>query len=349
MMQHISEITTGNKNPNLTIVLPGPCQAKCSFCNWKQDDKIFDFLKNLEKLLYNLPKNFRQISISGGEPTLSPVFKDAIELIGKAKDSGKLDKVVLTTNGVNLNFDYSNLMTDIVDHVNISRHHYHDIVNQKIFNTTRIPNATDIQMIIKNCNKNGIDVNFNCVFTKENSRWKRTGLKKFIRLAKEAGASSIAFRNQYDNFEPSILQGELELNYRVKSEQSCPVCFTKVFLVDGLPIKFHHSSYEPTENKSFDKNETYELILHGNGTLSRDWACTKEVSLDILSPKISIVETDNSTAIPEKIGKCLPLPTKSTYIGCGSSYTSCGDVKNYSPKPCTTYSSCGGSSYSSCD
>lgn len=318
-MQYISELKTNNTSPNITIVLPGPCQAKCTFCNWKQDDKISKFIINLDKLLNNLPPNFKQISISGGEPTLSPVFVDVIEMLGKAKQNGKINKVVLTTNGYKLDYDNNiPIMESIVDFINISRHHYSDNLNRKIFNTNNVPDKDELQWIITRCNKIGIEVNLNCVFNEHNKNLNINSLEMFIDFAKDVNANSISFRNQYDDFEPSEVQCELELTHKAKS--SCPVCVNKTFIVNGMSIKFHHSSNEPTESKSFSKDETYELILNGNGTLARDWEGKKEVSLESKPIKMSEQKEVRSNTKPY-----IPEVTVS-YSGCGNNYIfqSCG-------------------------
>lgn len=317
-MENISKISTKNKNPNLTIVLPGPCQAKCSFCTWKQDDNEKKFLKSLKKLMKRLPKNFTQISISGGEPTLSPVLSETLTIISKAKKKGKIQKVVLTTNGVNL-LETADLMKNVVDHVNISRHHFNEDDNQKIFGTKHIPTFQTLPEITKKLNSFGIDVNFNCVLTDETKKWNENHLYNFIVMAQGCGVSSISFRNQYDDFKASELQEEVEKSYKARTEQSCPVCFTKVFLINGMPIKFHHSSFEPTEEKTFkETNETYELILHGNGVLAKDWEGKKEVSLKKDKPKERVMR------VIEK-----------TYSSCGiNSYSACN------PKKSASYSSC---------
>ncbi len=247
---HISNLKTGNLSPNFTLVLPGPCQAGCDFCNWKQNDKLGAFMINLENIFIRepniLPANFRQVSISGGEPTMSPVFGEVMEILNKSKRLGRIDKVVLTTNGFYLN-NCIPLMDGTVDHVNISRHHYDDKINASIFNTlvTRLPDETDLKEITKKLNQVGIDVNFNCVMNTRNDDFNLFELKTFIGFSKKVGATSITFRNQYDDYTTSNLQEDVEEVYKAKVEQSCPVCITKIFLVDGMNIKFHSSSNEP--------------------------------------------------------------------------------------------------------
>lgn len=260
------KIKTKNINPNFTIVLPGTCQAKCNFCFWKEDKNNSMFLKMLKKSLKKLPDLFNQISISGGEPTLSPVFDDALAIIRKYKEKGKIKKVVLTTNGINL----INKNLEGIDHINISRHHFNQEINSKIFGTTKIPNTKDLQSINDYCNKNIIDINYNVVLVSDLNT--DLNLKQYISWAKATYASSITFRNQYGEYGISSIESTLITNgYKPISESNCPVCRTTTYLVSGMKIRFHSSDYEPTESKQFDKNEVYEVILQPNGNLTRDW------------------------------------------------------------------------------
>jgi MoaA/NifB/PqqE/SkfB family radical SAM enzyme len=263
------EIQTRNLNPNFTIVLPGACQANCDFCFWKRSENEEHFLKSLKRVLKKLPPNFNQISLSGGEPTLSPVFKDTLKLILKFKKKGKFSKVVLTTNGVNLlKYDLTG-----IDHVNISRHHYHDRINKDIFKTENVPIYKDLYIINEYINSFGIDVNYNVVVTNEN---KDLLINRFVEFVKKTGASSLTFRNQYGIFDKSDIEKKL-INSGIKagSVSSCPVCITNTYYIKGVKVKFHSSAYEPTESKAFDLNEVYELILQPNGDLTRDWESKK--------------------------------------------------------------------------
>ena len=264
------KIYTNNVNPNFTIILPGPCQANCDFCFWKRESEEGSFIKSLKRVLKKLPDNFNQISISGGEPTLSPVFEDTLTLINKYKNKGKFNKVVLTTNGINLKkFDLTG-----IDHINISRHHYNDGVNQGIFKTKNIPSGEELNSINKYINKFGIDVNYNIVLVEDNEL---SDIGTFIDFAKRTGATSLTFRNQYGNYGLSKLEKTIinVLKYKPFSTSTCPVCLTNTYFVNGLKVKFHSSDYEPTESKSFDEKEVYELVLQPTGDLTKDWEAKK--------------------------------------------------------------------------
>ena len=262
-------IYTRNITPNFTVILPGPCQANCSFCYWKRDNDESSFLKSLKRALKKLPGNFTQISISGGEPTLSPVFKEALALINKYKKKGKFTKVVLTTNGIHLNkFDLTG-----IDHVNISRHHYDQEINEKIFGTKQIPKKKDLYSINDKVNQQGIDVNYNVVLTEKNQD---LDLVEFVRFVKMTGASSLTFRNQYGVYDISKVEKLLQENrYKPYSVSTCPVCRTNTYYLEGVKLKFHSSDYEPTESDFFDENEVYEVVFHPTGDLTRDWEAKK--------------------------------------------------------------------------
>jgi len=264
------KIYTNNTNPNFTIVLPGPCQANCDFCFWKREENESSFLKSLKRVLKKLPNSFTQISISGGEPSLSPVFEESLNLIKKYKNKGKFNKVVLTSNGINLmEYDLSG-----IDHINISRHHFNEGINREVFKTKNVPDSYELEKINKYINKFGIDVNYNVVLTKENETLEIGG---FIDFAKQTGASSLTFRNQYGNYGLSKVEDIVVNLWKHKpfTISTCPVCITNTYIIKGMKVKFHSSDYEPTESEKFNENEVYELILHPSGNLTRDWEAKK--------------------------------------------------------------------------
>ncbi len=67
---------------NFSIILPGDCNAKCKFCFWKRNRSESPlFLQQLAWYLDALGGVVRQISITGGEPTLSPWFDGLMEVL----------------------------------------------------------------------------------------------------------------------------------------------------------------------------------------------------------------------------------------------------------------------------
>lgn len=309
-MKHINNLKTYTANPNLTLVLPGPCNAHCSFCTWEREADESGFLSSLYKLMLHLPPDFRQISISGGEPTLSPELSSVLAAMEILKVQGKIDKVVLTTNGSNLH-GVVNLFANSVDHVNLSRHHFMDEVNQNIFKCAT-PLYENVSRSLAALSRLGIDTNLNCVLNENRSE---AFLTNYVEYAKRVGAYSVTFRNMYDDHSESQLLTHLREYYKATSVSSCPVCRTEEYLYSGMRIRCHISDEEPTKNTQLQQ-ETYELILHPDGTLSEDWAKQKPVNIE---PTL-------------KQSKAMPSTNHSNYpVDKASSYqTSCG----YRPSGC---------------
>lgn len=267
------KIKTNNSNPNFTIILPGTCQASCDFCHWKEDKNTSGFIKSLKNVLKLLPSNFTQISISGGEPTLSPVFGEALTIINKYKSKGKIKKVVLTTNGINIRkLDLSG-----IDHINISRHSFNDKVNYNIFKTKNVPSFEDLVEINNYINLCGIDVNYNAVVIENINDV--PDVLAWTEFVQATNATSVTFRSQYGIYGRTKLEESLlSRNFKSHSVNTCPVCRTSTYFANGIKLKFHSSDYEPIKSESFDKDEVYELILQQNGDLTRDWEA-KEILL----------------------------------------------------------------------
>ena len=139
-------------NPNLSIVVPGGCNANCQFCFWKKNKTCNNYLEKMKVTLSNLPSQFYQLSLTGGEPTLSPYLEDIVNSI----DRKKFKHTVLTTNGANL-LEKVNILKGKIDHINISRHRYDDNINNSIFNSKMLT-TEQVKEVTNELNKVGIDV-----------------------------------------------------------------------------------------------------------------------------------------------------------------------------------------------
>ena len=255
--------------PNLSIIVPGPCNAKCGFCFWK-DTKNADknYIAKLEAILDNMPEEFQQISLTGGEPTLSPYLADILRVIDKTK----YKKVVLTSNGTKLQDFLDTQDVDVInqiDHINISRHHYNEMFNSNIFKSKSIISNHQVQDLIDACHVFGIDANLNCVLT---DKLKTKGqIDNYLDWAKMIGADSVCFRKQHGTLDPS----PQELFYKdckLISEGNCPVCRTKVQSIGGQMVIWKASRPEPSE---VVVDDVYEVIIHPDCRITLDWAGNK--------------------------------------------------------------------------
>lgn len=265
---------TINPAANLSLVLPGPCNADCSFCFWERNDAEEEDYGNAvyNQLIALDDAGFSptQISITGGEPTLSPAFDDVMEQL-----RGLETKVVLTTNGAKLLQKIDKMSP--VDHINISRHAIDDDENYAIFGTNTVPDTADLKRLCKKANRNGIDVTLNRVI--DSGLSSKQTVNDFIKYAKSVGASAVCFRVDYgaENNDMSMLPVQDYLGQF--KESGCPVCKTYSYLIKGMPVSFKMSVMEPSSVKI---PEIYELIIQPDGRLTTDWAGMIDVDLNSL-------------------------------------------------------------------
>ena len=245
-------------NPNFSIVVPGRCNGKCSFCFWKQSKVCENYIDNLVETLNTMPSQFYQLSLTGGEPTLSPYFDKILENI----DRNKWKHTVLTTNGSNI-LKYIPKLKGKIDHVNISRHHYDDEINESIFGTDTIPDSRELRTIVKELNKIGIDVTYSAVLTEDLDS--REGTLKYIEFAKRSGARQVFLRKQHGTLSPTV--AEQSFSNLPSSTHSCPVCRNTTQKINGMTVVWKASLEEPSKSLGM----IYEVIHHEDGTLTSDW------------------------------------------------------------------------------
>lgn len=247
-----------NGIPNFTIILPGPCQAKCKFCYWKGEEVADDYMVKLEDALKKLPPQFHRVSLTGGEPTLSPYLQKVVTLLRKVR---QWDAIVLTTNGAVIDHLYD---LDI-DHVNISRHAENDIDNRNIFLTKYVPDLNDLANYINILNEKNIDVTINC--TLQDQFKNRESLLCFLTTMHTIGASAVCFRKdqRIESIEPPK---EMKWFSEPSQRWSCEACRVWYNIYLGMRVIWKSSIPEP----SLHYGSVYELIFHPNGRLTVDWA-----------------------------------------------------------------------------
>lgn len=245
-------------NPNFSIVVPGGCNGKCSFCFWKQSKVCENYIGNLVETLNSMPSQFYQLSLTGGEPTMSPYLDKILENI----DRTKWKHTVLTTNGTNI-LKYISKLEGKIDHINISRHHYDDVINESIFGTDTVPDSKKLRTIVTELNKVGIDVTYSAVLTEElNSK---EGAEKYIAFAKRSGAKQVFLRKPHGSLDAS--KAEKAFEHLPSSTHNCPVCRNTTQKINGITVVWKASLEEPSKSLGM----IYETIYHEDGTLTSDW------------------------------------------------------------------------------
>ena len=257
--------------PNFSIVLPGPCNAACEFCFTKglrqklPAEGMMGYLLRLDRTLRSLGKEFFQISITGGEPTLSPYLVPVLSVIGGYRK--RFTNVVLTTNGTRLE-GLTGVLKGTVDHVNISRHHYDDDLNAQVFRGSYDVRSGKIAECVDQLNAVGIDVSVNCVIDDTTNL---PFLMSFVDYARFTGFHAVRFRKINGDNEPAPAEVALDAlqRYPVLAAGSCPVCKTRKRVIRGLEVLFKTSVIEPTEVAG---DSIYELIFLPDGAAYSDWA-----------------------------------------------------------------------------
>lgn len=305
-------------NPNFTIIAPGGCNSKCDFCTdpyngqWNRD-----FMKLLHRsLILTKPENFTQCSISGGEPTLSPVFE---QILWAARQN--FAKTVLTSNGARI-MHFKKVIAETVNHLNISRHAIGYDANVEIFKTKKIINDESLIELCRFMNSQGVDVNLNHVYTK-GSTYTKEYVYDYVAYAKRMGANSVSFR--YDQGENTLDETYLEAyfaDHKVVNRGGCPVCRNHTVLIDGMQVVFKASFEEPSNTIG----DVYELIFHTDGRLCTDWGGKNEFTqqmagkygLENNTLKRSSFDTLVGRASPRLVPIMPSVQPNYTGGGCGS-------------------------------
>ena len=244
-------------NPNFSIIVPAGCNAKCEFCFWKQPkDSLAGiyYLKRLDRVLKELPSQFTQCSITGGEPTTCGLLREILTLVRL-----RFDKVVMSSNGYNI----QNWMFDYIDHLNISRHDYVDANNERIFATDTVPDTNQLTRICELANLNGVDVTINTVLAPDFDDV--NFIDAMVQFTKVVNANAICFRKEHSDIEPMPVEDKIRS--KVTFEHSCGVCKVKERLIQGVKTTWRYSVLEPSQ----ELGAIYELVFHANGKLTLDW------------------------------------------------------------------------------
>ena len=251
-----------NDNPNFSLVMPGFCNASCNFCFFKPTEMKKNYFDRLDDVMTGnvLPDVCHQISLTGGEPTASPIFVKVLNRINREM----FKKVVLTTNGFRLN-EHINDLIGIVDHVNISRHHYNNEINNQIFGTNSIPSNGSIKNSVKEMQELGIDVTLNCVTSHIISAY---DVYKYIDFGRQMGINHICFRKLNGNLDLSEIEKYFFEKYPTFAPSRCPVCRKDEQMIKDQHIVWRAGTLEPSN----DLKGIYEFIMQQSGDISVDWS-----------------------------------------------------------------------------
>lgn len=256
---------THTDTPNFSVICPGGCNSHCSFCTDPMNYKTSGvYMDNLVKALKEKDPKFDRVSITGGEPTLSPLLPDILIMCRLF-----FNKLVFTTNGTKLTKCAHDLCRTI-DHLNVSRHRIGYDGNVAVFKQKNIISDEELTDVIPLFLNSGVDVNFNHVYGPDDLFMNRDYVMRYIDYVRKLGGTSISFRhdqnlNTLDNTE---IEQEFLKTHEIVHEGYCSVCRSFSMVIEDMVVVWKSSFANPD---SYMKDEVYEYIYHTDGILRTGW------------------------------------------------------------------------------
>ena len=121
------------------------CNAKCQFCIYADDAQKYNetkFVQILKELTSKI--KVRKVAISGGEPTL--YWDNFKNLIYHSKEWCPDAELSMNTDGFRLKKLFEDPDYKLFNYIHISRHHWDDKINDKIFKT-KTPTGEELKEI----------------------------------------------------------------------------------------------------------------------------------------------------------------------------------------------------------
>ena len=302
------------KNLNFSIFIDDYCNADCKFCvaqlRYQHKNELYqkEHIKDLDKYMKRLDQVLKivrplnpSISITGGEPTLSPILSDVLQLI----DSYGFRKRTITTNGSGLlniqqnNTILNNLIKYNWNHLNISRASYDDKLNKKIMRYNAEKEYCTMEMmkeILSITNHSDLHHRISCLLLKESVN-SGEEIRKFIEFYGNLGANNFIFRELMDYDKTAVNlekmkycnENKIKLNDIWHEFKTYPefipylnilgyYYYVEIYKYKGMTVASESADLN-IQNKEKLKNPdvVYEMIFHNNGNLCGSWIDSEEI------------------------------------------------------------------------
>ncbi len=302
------------KNLNFSIFVDDYCNADCKFCvaqlryshrkllyekkHIEDRDKYLERLENVLKAVRTLNPS---VSITGGEPTLSPVLPDILELV----DRYDFRKRTITTNGSGLLMVRDNatvlehLMKKRWQHLNISRAHFDDDVNRQIMRYQVESEYCDSQML-----KEILDITagtelkhrLSCLLLKDGIGSVES-MKRYLDFHGKLGADNFIFRELMDYDKKAVnlekikycTDNKIRLNDiwgQLDNDKEFEPYLNILGYYYYVEIYKYHNMTVAGESANLNqqyiekekhRDTVYEMIFHTNGNLCGSWVEGEEI------------------------------------------------------------------------
>ena len=302
------------KNLNFSIFVDDYCNADCKFCvaqlRYHHRNELYHkchigdpdkYLSRLEDVLKIVRPLNPSVSLTGGEPTLSPLLTEVLKLV----DKYGFRKRTITTNGSGLlkvqdnNIILNNLIKYNWNHLNISRVSPDDSINRAIMNYSTDSEYCDMNMlkeILDICAESTLKHRLSCLLLKECVH-DVEGIKNYADILSQSGANNFIFRElmDYDKLAVNTEKTEYCNQNKVKlydiwhQFQDYPefipylnilgyYYYVEIYKYHNMTIASETADLNlQSKEKAAHPDVVYEMIFHTSGHLTGSWVEKEEI------------------------------------------------------------------------
>jgi cyclic pyranopterin phosphate synthase len=304
-------------NCNLSIFIDDYCNADCMFCvaqlRYENRSMIYkkpkieddeEYFRRVEEVLERVAPLNVSVSLTGGEPTLSPRFIRVVELL----DKYNIRKKTITTNGSALLkmvegkrvIDY--LIDAKFDHLNISKAHYNEAKNRILMpypcGEAGCTNEALAEIIPYALSKN-LRPRLSCLLLKDGIH-DLSGMVDYIEFYKKLGIDNIIFRELMDYDERTMINmekvdyckynkvrlndiwQEVDKDSRFVPEKNILgyYYYVEIYNYKGVTVCSESADLRvQKQEKDSHKDFVYEMVFHPNGNLNGSWVDSEDILL----------------------------------------------------------------------
>lgn len=304
-------------NCNLSIFVDDYCNADCMFCvaqlRYENRSMIYkkpkieddaEYFRRLEEVLARVAPLNVSVSLTGGEPTLSPRFAGVVRLL----DKYNIRKKTITTNGSALLREVEgkrvidHLIDAKFDHLNISKAHYDEARNLVLMPYPcgeRGCTNEDLAQIIPYALSKNLRPRLSCLLLKDGIH-DLHGMVEYIEFYRKLGIDNIIFRELMDYDVNTMInldkveycqRNKVRLNdvwqdvdkdSRFVPEKNILgyYYYVEIYQYKGVAVCSESADLRvQKEEKDAHGDVVYEMVFHPNGNLNGSWVDSEDILL----------------------------------------------------------------------
>lgn len=303
-------------NVNFNIFIDDYCNADCRFCvaqlRYEHRQAMYNkahikdqdqYLRRLEEILKTVRKLDPSVSITGGEPTMSPILTEVLRMV----DAYQFRKRTITTNGSGLLQVQENdtILNQLIryhwDHLNISRASRFEEQNRQIMRYASDKEYCTVEMlkeILDIANHSDLKHRISCLLLKESVNCVEE-MKRYVDYYGGLGADNFIFRELMD-YDKSVVNTE-KMRYCEENKirlydiwhefEKYPefepylnllgyYYYVEIYKYHGMTVASESADLNIQNREMMaHPNVVYEMVFHNNGNLCGSWI-DKERILD---------------------------------------------------------------------